>query len=376
MNILVLTPDRVGSTLLQKFLTMTMQNYDYGKPVINLHEITNGLISYHSDTYGQTVLGKPSKELWGYHQKLEEVVTLLSSADHYKVSRLAQYHILNRKDSLQDQLSLYKYINDNFYIISARRENLFEHALSWCVVAFTKHLNIYTHEDKIDVFKNLYKKQITIDQEVFKNYLDKYLIYLKWVDDHFMINSVFNYDTHLLDLEKYVNGLDIFPEGQQVKTWQDVYGISWNTWNKCHYTLSDMSGISSIDYTKSQSLLDTPLNTDLPNNAMSLTEITTRTSIGIAQQQMLTTNLPAYYEVYKHIDSMVHNKTLIHGMPIKLQTLAEKAMLVKNFKECLDTYNTWSSKNKAGSQLSLASLGDSALAELVNWYNINEFRSN
>jgi len=376
MNIIVLTPDRVGSTLLQKFLTMTMQNYNYGKPVINLHEITNGLVSYHSKTFDQTVLGKPSKELWGYHQTLEEVVTLLSSADHYKVSRLAQYHILNRKDSLQDQLSLYKYINDNFYIISARRENLFEHALSWCVVAFTKHLNIYTHEDKIDVFKNLYKKQITIDQEVFKNYLDKYLIYLKWVDDHFMINSVFNYDTHTKDLEKYVNQLDIFPEGQQIKTWQETYGISWNTWNKCHYTLSDMSGISSIDYTASQKLLNAPLNTNLPNNAMSLTEIISRNSIGVAQQQMLTTNLPAYYEVYKTIDHMVGNGTLINGMPIKLQTLAEKAMLIKNFKECLDTYNTWSSKNKAGSQLSIENLGETALAELKNWYDTNEFRSN
>lgn len=376
MNIIVLTPDRVGSTLLQKFLTMTMQNYDYGKPVINLHEITNGLISYHSNTFNQTVLGKPAKEKWGYHQKLEEVVTLLSSVDHYKVSRLAQYHILNRKDSLQDQLSLYKYINDNFYIISARRENLFEHALSWCVVAFTKHLNIYTHEDKIDVFKKLYKKQITIDQEVFKNYLDKYLIYLKWVDDHFMINSVFNYDTHTKDLEKYVNELDIFPEGQSIKTWQESYGISWNTWNKCHYTISDMSGISSINYTQSQELLSAPLNTNLPNNAMSLSEITSRSSIGIAQQQMLTENLPAYYNVYKNIDNLVATGTLVNGMPIKLQTLAEKAMLVKNFKECLDTYNNWSSKHKPGSQLSLETLGKTALDELENWYNTNELRLN
>ena len=372
MNIIVLTPDRVGSTLLQKFLTITMQNYHYGKPVINLHELTNGLVSYHSSTYNQTVLGKPNKELWGYHQTLEEIVTLLTGADHYKVSRLAQYHILNRKDSLQDQLSLYKYINENFYIISARRENLFEHALSWCVVAFTKHLNIYTQEDKIDVFKKLYRKQITIDQEVFKNYLDKYLLYLKWVDDHFMVNSIFNYDTDLVDLEKYVNTLDIFPEGQELKTWQQCHGISWNTWNKCHYVLSDMSGISGINYHHNEKLLEIPLNTNLPNNAMSLQEITTRSSIGAVQQQMLKENLPAYYDIYKNIDVMVNNGTLVNGMPIKLQTLAEKAMLVKNFAQCLDTYNNWSSKNKPNSQMSLEDLGKTALTELKNWYNLDE----
>jgi hypothetical protein len=374
MNIIVLTPDRVGSTLLQKFLTMTMQNYNYDKPVINLHELTNGLISYHSSTYNQTILGKPKKEAWGYHQTLEEVVTLLSSADHYKVSRLAQYHMLNRKDSLQDQLSLYKYINDNFFIISARRENLFEHALSWCIVAFTKHLNIYTHEDKIDVFNKLYKRQITIDQEIFKNYLDKYLIYLKWVDDHFIVNSIFNYDKHLSNLESYVNNLDIFPEGRQIKTWKEFYGISWNTWNKCHYTISDMSGFSSIEYHQSQKLLTSSLNTDLPTNSMTLTEITTRSSIGFAQREMLKKNIPAYHEVYKNIDTMVQNGTLVNGMPIKLQTLAEKAMLVKNFKECLDTYNNWSSKNKLGFQLSLENLGEIALSELKNWYETDESR--
>lgn len=371
MNIIVLTPDRVGSTLLQKFLTITMQNYDYDKPVINLHEITNGLISYYSNTFNQQVLGKPNKEMWGYHQTLEEIVKLLSEADHYKISRLAQYHILNRKDKLEDQLSLYNYINENFYIISARRENLFEHALSWCIVAFTKHLNIYTHEDKVDVFKKLYKKQITIDQEIFKTYLDKYLIYLTWVNDHFRVNSVFNYDTHTKDLENYVNGLDIFPAGQNIKTWQEIYGISWNTWNKCHYVISDMSGISGIEYQQSQKLLSMPLTTDALTNSMSLSEIISRNNIGPAQQQMLTKNLSAYHEIYKNIDLMVSNGTLINGMPIKLQTLAEKAMLVKNFKECLDTYNNWSSKNKPGSQLSLETLGAAALNELENWYDAN-----
>ena len=129
----------------------------------------------------------------------------------------------------------YEYLNENFFIISCRRENLFEHALSWCIVAFTKQLNLYNHEEKIKIFHELYKKKITIDQEIFKNYLDKYLLYLKWVSDHFIVNSVFNYEKHLKDLEGYVNGLDIFPDTQEKTTWKESLGISWNDWNKCHY---------------------------------------------------------------------------------------------------------------------------------------------
>lgn len=369
MNIIVLTPDRVGSTLLQKFLTVTMQNYDYGKPVINLHELTNGLISRHSDVYNQTILGKPAnKHDWGYHQSLEEVVNLLKNADHYKVSRLAQYHLVNRKDSLSDQLNLYNYINDNFYIISARRENLFEHALSWCIVAFTKHLNLFTHEEKINVFKNLYKNKITIDQEIFKKYLDKYLTYLSWVDDHFRINSIFNYEKDLNDLEQYTNNLDIFPEGQSIKTWNECYDISWNQWNQYHYLFSDMSGISAIEYNNAIKLLEAPLNQNLPNNAMNVHQMISRNSIGPKQQELLKENLTVYYKLYENINHLVKNGTLVNGMPIKLQTLAEKAMLVKNFKECYDTYSEWSIKYNQGNYVSLESLELSAIDELNTWY--------
>lgn len=372
MNIIVLTPDRVGSTLLQKFLTITMQNYDYGKPVINLHEVTNGLITYESKKYNQTIIGKPHPSEWGYHQSLEEVVRILSSVDHYKVSRLAQYHILNRKDNIKDQLSFYKYINDNFYIISARRENLFEHALSWCIVAFTKHLNIYTHEEKIKVFNELYTKKITIDQEIFKNYLDKYLLYLSWVSDHFMVNSVFNYEKNLKDLESYVNGLDIFPVNQSIKTWNETQGISWNDWNKCHYLISDMSGLSkNIGYDKPLQLLETSENTNKPTNSMSLDKLISRSDLSLQHQEHIKKNLPQYYTLFMKMQGMIADGTLINGMPIKLQTLAEKAILVKNFKECVDTYNDWSVKNNLDHRFTLEDLGLSAIDELKDWYDIN-----
>ena len=158
MNVLILTPDRVGSTLLQRLITVYMNAHEYDKPVINLHELTNGIESYYSDVYNREILGKPrnGKE-WGYYQSLEEVVNNLSKADHYKTARLALYHLNVRNDSTEDRTQFYNYLNDNFYIISARRNNLFEHAVSWGIVTASKKLNVYTHAEKIDTFYNIYK---------------------------------------------------------------------------------------------------------------------------------------------------------------------------------------------------------------------------
>jgi hypothetical protein len=156
MNVLILTPDAVGSTLLQRLITIYMQFSQYDKPVINLHELTNGLEKYYNESLKQEVLGKP--KIWGYHQSLEEIVSLLDSADHYKTSRLAQYHIRNRQDSLADQLSFYQYLNDNFFIVSCRRHNVFEHVLSWALTKVTKKLNVYSPEEKISSTFHLYKQ--------------------------------------------------------------------------------------------------------------------------------------------------------------------------------------------------------------------------
>lgn len=66
MNVLVLTPDAVGSTLLQRLITVYMQFHEYDKPVINLHELTNGIINYYNQDFNRELLGKPpDREKWG-----------------------------------------------------------------------------------------------------------------------------------------------------------------------------------------------------------------------------------------------------------------------------------------------------------------------
>ena len=120
MNVLILTPDRVGSTLLQRLLTVYMIQKKLDRPVINLHELSNGLEKYYNESMKQEVLGKPRGVAWGYYQSLPEVIDLLSSVDHFKTSRLAHYHLVSRKDSLDDQIKFYEYLNKNFFIISCR----------------------------------------------------------------------------------------------------------------------------------------------------------------------------------------------------------------------------------------------------------------
>jgi hypothetical protein len=377
MNVLVLTPDRVGSTFLQRYLTIIMQGYDYGKPVINLHELTNGILKYYNEHHKQEVIGKPPKDEWGYHQKLSDVVDVLKSGDHYKTSRLALYHILNRQDSLTDQLSFYKYLNDNFYIISARRANLFEHSISWCITSESKSLNVFSHEEKIKIFNDVYKRRIHVDTEVMTNYLDRYMQYLDWVENHFNVSTYFNYEKDMPNIDSFVSRLNIFPPEQQPITWKDMFGIDWKDWNNCHYLISDMSGLSTtvqqIGLTSTQpKLLEniTKINESaILNNSIPLPALLKRDSLSVANQQFLQANIQQYGDAYYRIADMEEKKILTSKMPIKLQTLAEKAMLIKNFPECIDAYNRWCDKNQNSKHLSGEDLLDLALTELKGWYN-------
>jgi len=134
------------------------------------------------------MLGKKEKS-WGYHQTLGEVVDLLGKAGHDITSRLAYYHLKNRKDSIAEQLSFYEYLNENFFIISARRKNLFEHAVSWGISVESKKLNVYSFEEKYEVFKDISKHGINIDQNTMKKYLNQYDEYTNWVDVHILITK-------------------------------------------------------------------------------------------------------------------------------------------------------------------------------------------
>jgi hypothetical protein len=70
MNTLILTPDGVGSTILQRLVTMAL--YLEKTPVVNTHELTNGLILKNS------IVNKDFN--LAYTQTLDEIINILKKS--------------------------------------------------------------------------------------------------------------------------------------------------------------------------------------------------------------------------------------------------------------------------------------------------------
>ena len=371
MNVLILTPDRVGSTLLQRLITVYMNAHAFDQPVINLHELTNGIMKYHSPTFNQEVLGKfEDRQKWGYYQTLEEITELLNSTKHYKTTRLAHYHIKKRQDTIASQVPFYEYLNQNFYIISAQRDNLFEHGLSWCISNESKKLNVFTHNEKIDAFADIYKNKITVDPLALTKYLDQYVDYLAWVDNHFDVNSYFKYDKDMSRLEEYILGLSIFSQQPSKRSWKDIFELEFADWNKCHYLISDLSGIStqlpSVDYPK---LTYEGKESDFDNlQLQSLARTEIPKSLSVVDQRFLIKNGPGYQKAHNAINELVENKVLVTPVPIKLQTMLEKKLLINNFSQCVDVYNNWSEAKGMGTQYSDEDIQLTIKEEIKTWH--------
>ena len=374
MNVVILTPDRVGSTLLQRLITVYMQFHEFDRPVINLHELTNGIIKYYSEVFKAEVLGKGVGQEWGYHQTLPEIQELLASVPHYKTSRLAQYHIVQRKDSIGDQIKFYEYLNENFFVISCQRDNLFEHALSWGIVDHSKRLNVYSVEEKFEIFSDIYKNKITVDPDNITKYLDRYKNYLTWVNDNFQVQSYFRYDRDLQNIEDYILNLGIFNNQPRKISWQDTFGLGFKEWNALHYHISDLSGIGNQlkispnnDTLKIE--LDSKSNISLDElKILPVTKTDKLRTVNPALRTFMVKNLNTYLKSTRHLSELVENKILTSGVPFKLQTLVEKKLLIKNYRELIDVYNNWVCINCIGQVYREDELSDLMVEEIENWH--------
>lgn len=337
MNVLILTPDAVGSTLLQRALTVQMLLSDFDKPVINLHELSNGIHTYYSYELQCMVLGKAIGPVTGYglgySQTLPEVVKLLDSVDHYKTSRLAHYHLVRRNDSKDDQEVFYQYLNDNFYIISAKRRNLFEFGLSWCLRTYHKKLNVYQATEKVSAFYEMYKDPVNVDIESFINNLDAYKAYIEWTKK-FEIGSHFYYEDHVPILEDYILSLPVF-SGRNKKTWNDAFNISFDDYNKCHKGMSDIGTLALT----SQDNIKLLTHDNIKSNT-SVSETITQ-YLPVDQQNFLAAHKQEYTKASNHINHMVKLGLMVSGIPIKKHTFAEKRYVIKNFYDCLYAFNDW-----------------------------------
>lgn len=345
MNVLILTPDAVGSTLLQRLITIYMQFHAFDKPVINLHELTNGLIKYYSPEFNRELLGK-SRDLnahRGYYQSLDDIISLLESVDHYKTSRLAQYHIRNRNDPIEKQIPFYRYLDENFYVISCRRKNIFEHALAWGLTKSYRRLNFYDHDHKIETLLQLYIKPVEVDVIGFENQLEGYADYISWCD-HFTVSSYFIYEDHIPNIENYILKLPIFPTPSRQLTWNSVFGMSFDDWNHMHYFRSDIGSLALSSPEKLKQL-----SIEIGKKDNSITDVKSNmvySNLNHKRQQFISNNIHLYETIDVSIKKMVELGIIPSSLPIKRQTLREKQLLIKNFDRCLEIYNDWILSNQ------------------------------
>ena len=372
MNVLVLTPDAVGSTLLQRMLTIYMQFHAFGRPVINLHELTNGLARYYSPEFNQELVSKHALKEWGYHQSLAQVTEMLSSVDHYKTSRLAHYHLVRRGDSVAEQIPFYDYLNRNFFIIACRRENVFEHAVSMTLSTVTKKLNVYDVYEKVDTFYDMYKSGINLDATVFERQLTAYKNYITWSEQYFDIGAYFNYEKDIPRLEQYILNLPVFAAQATQITWDQNFGHSFNDWNQMHYIRSNPSALSCLPAQAVEKLL---LSMDpvedyqqhsrpemppvysaadlaaLPEHVVNTWthDMICRTGVvpflDSEKQQKLAPYQAGYALAKQTIDQMIQLGIMVSGPPIKKQTLDDKHQIIKNFDELVNVYNRWIEQN-------------------------------
>jgi hypothetical protein len=287
-NYLILTPDGVGSTYLQRALTVYL--HSAGLDYYNTHELLNGLGLLEGNLYKDF-------SLW-YSQTLPEICGLLESTSNNLVSRIAQYHITNRlRKNKENYQQLYDACNKKFDKIFYCTRDPFEYALSWSIRERTNTLNVYSVKERINIHGEDIKQ--TIDLEYFNRKLEQYSNYEYWAEDNFNITRAVNYDDNHRDVDsmmKELTGLDHNVE--------DRIGISLQEYSTIRYMTSMYMQTKDKKYV---------CNREQAAGAIQLK---------------------------KFIQSLVPNK-LPNEIPVKMNTMQDKQKRVINFDEAAEVYNKW-----------------------------------
>ena len=281
MNYLILTPDGVGSTMLQRILTMCL--YLEGEKVTNTHELTNGLELKNG-------LAVKNFDLQ-YTQNLSQITDILkqSAEDTMLVSRLAKYHLDSRNDGINNQKYFYDFLNKHFdKIIVCVRENIFEYAMSWSIRNRSGVLNVYGKEDRDKV------SQVSeVDEIFFIQKCQEYVKYVNWVETNFPNIQQISYEGMLMNSDSIMETLTGYEN-----TFTDHFGITLNSIIKKEYSFLQSAG-------------------DLSNEE----------ARGLVRYRLTSKDMI--------------EKKIIMSVPFKNTTLSDKKRQIKNFDACLDKFYTF-----------------------------------
>ena len=333
MNYLVLTPDGVGSTYLQRALTVYLNSS--GMEYYNTHELLNGLALDSNNNLHKSIMKfgryservklgiEENKVLVGYSQSTEEIVKLIEKNEGNIVSRIAQYHVEDRlagewpywisdlstkgnmalaeRNKHEDYSIFYDTCRNNYDKIFYCTRDPFEYALSWGIRAITGMFNVYSLKERIETHgENITYDGVDLDYMTTK--LDQYIRYIYWVKDNFKDAVEVKYDdlhTNVDLVLSNITGLDY----RMLDTWD----ISLQDYSTLLYKMS-MIYNPSLDYSD---------------------------------------------KLIEYQKTLVQQRKLFRsGMPIKMTTLRDKGKKVTNFVPCLETYNKWAKSSNEYSELS------------------------
>jgi hypothetical protein len=285
MNILILTPDGVGSTILQRLLTMSL--YLEKIKVVNTHELTNGLC------LEKGILAKNFDLV--YSQRLGEIAELITKSDKSTkiISRLAKYHLDNRQDDIQSQKKFFNFLN-SFYQkkIMCIRNNVFEYALSWSIRERSGVLNVYDRKDKKSVME-----VSEVNEDYFLKKCNQYVDYVYWIQDNFPDVEQVSYEDMIINSDSTI---------EKIIGYKDTFNKNFG---------ASLSLILRIEYDFFNSLITKN------NKKLFYTK---------KEMQSLIS--------YKKLSKILIEKKIIIGHPIKNTTLKDKKKQIKNFDRCLNKF--------------------------------------
>lgn len=328
MNYLILTPDGVGSTYLQRALTVYLNSS--GSSYYNTHELLNGLeLDQDNNLY---------KEFKGYDQSVSEIALMLNKNTGNIVSRLAEYHVDRRlkgraagnpitgenahhqspevsaRNRTEDYSELYATCNSVFDKIVYCTRDTFEYSLSWSIRKLTGTLNVYSVSERMNTHGD---SEYTVDTEFMSRKLKQYDRYLTWVHDNFPNAIAVDY----ADMHTNIDGV-----------LQDITGLD--------YAMKDDWGISLQEHSTMLYKLSSLFNPVLD----------------------YSDNLVEYTR------SLIVSRRMITGIPVKMNTLADKRNKVTNFDACVDAYNTFARTSNQHTVINKSDIAERILTE-NNIYN-------
>ena len=318
MNFLILTPDGVGSTYLQRALTVYLNSA--GLDYWNTHELLNGLELDKNNTLLKNFD-------FNYTQSIEEISNLLKSNHANLVSRIAQYHIVQRqKQKTEDYTEFYTLCNQLYGKIIHCTRDPFEYALSWGIRKNTKKLNVYSIEERIETHSEDIKQYIDLDFFIAK--LNQYKDYDYWVSENFYNTECIEYNMLHADIDVYLQKLTAYD-----------------------HSVKERFGITLQDYSCTRYLISKFMQTKEKQYLFDLTR------------------LKGSANLYKFIKNLEMRKKLPNGIPIKMNTMADKKKSIVNFEDTRLAYNNWAKNSNQYQTISKQTINERIASENLLYAN-------